>query len=208
MKKEGIPLSIVLASQSPRRQALLRQIGLPFRVLAPKGEEKTDLPLPPGELVQQLSKQKAQEVAKQAAPGDLILAADTMVVLDALPLGKPKTEAEAKQMLQMLSGRTHLVYTGICLLRGDHCVTDTMEASVTFRSLSDLEIGAYVQTGEPMDKAGAYGIQGKGALFVSRIEGDFYTVMGLPLCRLAELLPKFGYFPFGSTLEGEKEGLT
>ncbi len=201
-------MSIVLASKSPRRQALLQQIGLSFRVLPAKGEEKIDSSLPPHQLVQQLSKQKAQEVALQTDPNDLILAADTIVVLNHKLLGKPKGHKEAKQMLQLLSGRTHIVYTGICLLQENRCITDVVETSVSFRTLSDDEIDAYIESGEPMDKAGAYGIQGKGALFVSQIQGDFYAVMGLPLCRLSQWLTQFGIFPFNRTqMQADKEEL-
>ncbi|MGI6498698.1 MAG: Maf family protein [Oscillospiraceae bacterium] len=201
-------MSIVLASQSPRRQALLTQIGLPFRVVLPRGAEKADRSLPPFQLVQQLSRQKAEEIFPLAAPGELVLAADTLVVLDGAVMGKPRTPCEAREMLRLLSGRTHVVYTGICLIKDGRRVSETAETSVTFRPLSDGEIDAYVATGEPMDKAGAYGIQGKGALLVSGINGDFYTVMGLPLCRLGALLSEFGYAPFANGASEETEGLT
>ncbi|MBQ1352287.1 MAG: septum formation inhibitor Maf, partial [Oscillospiraceae bacterium] len=188
---------LILASKSPRRQALLRQIGLPFRVHPAAGEEQVDSSLPPPALVQQLARQKAEDVAREIGTEELILAADTIVVLEDSVLGKPGSPAEAAQMLRALSGRSHLVYTGFCLLQGSRCITDEVHAAVHFRPLTDREIQAYVQTGEPMDKAGAYGIQEMGALFVSHIEGDFYTVMGLPLCRLAQRLSAFGVFPLG-----------
>jgi septum formation protein len=186
---------LILASKSPRRQALLRQIGLSFQVHPALGEEQADPALPPAELVQQLARQKAEEVSSAVGPGELILSADTIVVLDGRVLGKPQSPAEATGMLRALSGRAHLVYTGFCLRQGTRCITEEVHAAVHFRPLTEAEIKAYVQTGEPMDKAGAYGIQELGALFVSHIEGDFYTVMGLPLCRLAQVLPSFGVFP-------------
>ena len=186
---------MILASKSPRRQALLRQIGLSFQVHPALGEEQADPALPPAELVQQLARQKAEEVSSAVGPGELILSADTIVVLDGRVLGKPQSPAEAADMLRALSGRAHLVYTGFCLRQGTRCITEEVHAAVHFRPLTEAEIQAYVQTGEPMDKAGAYGIQELGALFVSHIEGDFYTVMGLPLCRLAQVLPSFGVFP-------------
>ena len=198
------PTSIILASQSPRRQALLRQIGLDHRVVPARGEERLDPSLPSHVLVQHLSREKAREVAAVCEPDALVIAADTVVALDGVLLGKPKNAADAGRMLRLLSGKSHRVYTGICLLRGDRCITDTVTASVSFRALSDAEIDAYIQTGEPMDKAGAYGIQGKGALLVSGISGDYYAVMGLPLCRLAELLPEFGVSPW-QTASGENE---
>ena len=190
------PTSIILASQSPRRQALLRQIGLDHRVVPARGEERLDPSLPPHVLVQHLSREKAREVAVVCEPDALVIAADTVVALDGVLLGKPKNAADAGRMLRLLSGKTHRVDTGLCLLRGSRCVTDVVSAAVTFRPLSGKEIDAYLQTGEPMDKAGAYGIQGKGALLVSGISGDYYAVMGLPLCRLAELLPEFGVSPW------------
>lgn len=194
---------MILASKSPRRQALLRQIGLPFQVHPPLGEEQADPTLPPAELVRQLARQKAEEVASTVGREELILSADTIVVLDHQVLGKPNCPQEAAEMLRALSGRAHLVYTGFCLLQGEQCITEEVHAAVHFRPLTEGEIQAYVQTGEPMDKAGAYGIQEMGALFVSHIEGDFYAVMGLPLCRLAQVLPKFGVFPLRGAESGE-----
>lgn len=185
-------MSIVLASQSPRRKELLAQMGLEFEIIPAKGEEKADPSLPPAEYVQQLSLQKAAEVARRCAPDDVVIGADTIVVLDGQILGKPRDAAHAFEMLSGLSGRCHTVYTGLALLRGGEQRLDAAATQVRFRSLTEQEILAYIATGEPMDKAGAYGIQGMGALLVDSIQGDFYNVVGLPVCRLGRMLARFG----------------
>ena len=180
---------LILASKSPRRRELLRQLGEEeFEILPAVGEETAPAGLTPAELVEALSRQKAAEVAEKAGAEDIILAADTVVALDGRVLGKPATEREAFEMLSALSGRRHEVYTGVTVRRGACVLTDSVETSVFFRTLTSEEIRAYIATGEPMDKAGAYGIQGRAAVFIPRIEGDYSNVVGLPVCRTAELL--------------------
>lgn len=185
---------IILASQSPRRRQLLRQIGLEdFTILVPQANESYDPSLPPEEIVASICRKKA-EAARALAddPEAVIIAADTMVFLDGRPLGKPHSEAEARDMLRALSGRTHHVCTGVSVCRGARLETHTETTAVTFRPLTEGEIRDYAATGDPMDKAGAYGVQGKAALFVKRIQGDFFNVMGLPLCLLGQMLAEFG----------------
>ena len=186
-------MAIILASQSPRRRELLGQMGFSDFIIRPAvGEEKADLSLSPARLVEDLSLQKGLEVAASAAPGDLVIAADTVVAVDGQILGKPHSPQEAAEMLCALSGRTHTVYTGVTLCRDSEVLTEHEATSVRFRPLTREEIEAYVATGEPMDKAGAYGIQGIGSLLVEGIEGDYFNVVGLPVCRLGRMLARFG----------------
>lgn len=185
-------MSIILASQSPRRKQLLEQMGLEFTVRPAHGEERADPALPPAEYVKQLALQKAEEVARQCAPEDLVIGADTIVVLDGKTLGKPHNAAHAFKMLSRLSSRRHSVYTGLALIQGERQMLGAEVTQVRFCHLTEQEILDYIATGEPMDKAGAYGIQGKGALLVDSIQGDFYNVVGLPLCRLGRMLALFG----------------
>ena len=161
-------------------------------VLPAKNEESYPETLPPAEAVMHIAAAKARDTAGRAPADSLILAADTVVCLDGQILEKPADAADARRMLRLLSGRTHRVFTGMALRRGSRELTDFAEAAVTFRPLSAAEIDAYVATGAPLDKAGAYGAQDMAALFVERIEGEFYTVVGLPMCRLAELFRRFG----------------
>jgi MAF protein len=163
-----------------------------LRILPAKGEEKAPAGLTPDDLVRALAAHKAREIAAQAAPEDVVVAADTIVWFDGRVYGKPHTEAEAAQMLRALSGNRHEVYTGVALIRSGRELLGAERSVVRFRELSDAEIAAYIATGEPMDKAGAYGIQGKASLFVEGIEGDFFNVMGLPLCRLGRMLNELG----------------
>ena len=188
-------MGLILASGSPRRRQLLEQIGLTFVVRSSDVDESVSPGLTPAQVVESLSARKGEAVAAEAAPGDLVLSADTVVSLDGAILGKPRDRAEAEAMLTALSGRTHQVYTGVTLLQDGRRLTEHEVTAVTFRPLSPEEIAAYVSTGEPMDKAGAYGIQGLGALLVERLEGDYFNVMGLPLCRLGEMLAQFGVRP-------------
>ena len=182
-------MDIILASKSPRRRALLEQMGVrDFRIVTPDIDEHMDRDLPPAELVRQISLEKAQAVAAQADPNTVVIAADTVVALDGVVLGKPAGKEEAFRMLSLLSGNRHQVYTGLTVLRGEQVFSQWEETAVTFRSLTAEEIEAYIATGEPMDKAGAYGIQGYGALFIQGISGDYYNVMGLPVCRLGQIL--------------------
>ena len=184
-------MDIVLASGSPRRRELLETMGLEFSVVPAKGEEIAPEGAGPAETVMALSKAKAAEVAK-SRPGALVIAADTVVWAEGRILGKPKDEAEARAMLHMLSDNTHEVYTGVTLMLGEKEAAGAECTKVFFRRLTDEEIDRYVSTGEPMDKAGAYGVQGKGALLVERLEGDFFNVMGLPVLRLSRMLLRFG----------------
>ena len=184
---------VILASQSPRRRELLERVGISgFRVATPNVDETVEPGLSPAETVEQLSLRKARAAAKKAGPRDLIIAADTVVALDGAVLGKPRGKAGAFAMLSSLSGREHRVFTGVTVLRGDTSATEHEETAVAFRALSPEEIRSYIATGEPMDKAGAYGIQGIGALLVSGIRGDYSNVMGLPVFRLGRMLSDFG----------------
>lgn len=186
-------MDIILASHSPRRRELLARMGIEdFRVVSPGIDEDMGGDLPPAELVMTLSRQKAQAVLDREGPGSLILAADTVVSLDGAVLGKPADELEAYKMLTTLSGCRHQVYTGFTVLCAGERVTEYEATDVRFRPLEDGEIEAYIATGEPMDKAGAYAIQGYGALFVEGINGDYYNVMGLPVCHLGQVLRRFG----------------
>ena len=183
----------LLASASPRRRELMEMLGVSGLVICPAaGEERADPSLPPPELVKALAAAKAREAAAAAEEGDAVIAADTIVVYDGRVYGKPHSPDEAARMLRTLSGRTHEVYTGVCVIRNGVELCRADRSAVTFRTLSEGEIERYIQSGEPMDKAGAYGAQGKGALFVERIDGDFFNVMGLPLCMLGEMLKEQG----------------
>ena len=179
---------IILASQSPRRKELLGRIVPAFAVCPADVDESMSLACTPKENVYKLAQRKACAVFKQADPSALVIAADTIVVCDDEILGKPQDEADALRMLTMLSGRTHQVMTAVCVKTAGQTVTDVSVTDVTFRTLHDGEAQAYIAGGEPMDKAGAYGIQGAGGLFVSGISGDYYGVMGLPICMLSEML--------------------
>lgn len=186
-------MSIILASASPRRRELMQMLGVQDLIIIPAaGEEKADPGLSPDALVKALAAHKAKEVAAKCGKDDIVVAADTIVRHLGRVYGKPHTEAEAAEMLHALSGNTHEVYTGVAVLRGDELILEAERSAVHFRRLSDAEIKAYIATGEPMDKAGAYGIQGRASLFVEGIEGDFFNVMGLPLCRLGLMLNRLG----------------
>ena len=186
-------MSIVLASASPRRRELLSMLGVEnFKIIPAVGEEIIDTGMTPDEIVRSLSIEKAAEVSKLCQSEDVIIAADTVVALDGEIMGKPCGKDEAFQMLSKLSGRTHDVFTGVTVMQGKKAFTEFERTSVRFRELTEREISAYIETGEPMDKAGSYGAQGIGSLFVESIEGDFFNVMGLPLCRLSKMLEKVG----------------
>lgn len=188
-------MRIVLASGSPRRRELLSMIGLEgFTVIPDNAEEELFPGLSPEQTVGRIALQKAKNVSQFCDDDDIIIAADTLVYLDGRPLGKPDGPEDAGSMLRQLSGCRHTVYTGVALLRGGVPVSDVVRTDVYFREISEREISAYVETGEPMDKAGAYGAQGRGSVFVERIEGEFFNVMGLPLCRLSVMLREFGVF--------------
>ena len=179
-------MKLILASQSPRRQELLQLFGQPFVVRVSDIDETMDHTKLPFDEVARVSRCKA--LAVQREPEDVVIAADTIVVCRGKVLGKPRTRQEAAQMLQLLSGCDHQVMTGVTVLRGDRERVFTEVTDLHFRPLTDKEIQRYIQTGEPMDKAGAYGIQGGAALFCEKMAGDYYNVMGLPVCRLGQVL--------------------
>ena len=185
---------LILASTSPRRRELLALLGVPFEVVASAYNEDalSPLDLSPQEYVLTLARGKASEVAARYGEEKLIIGADTTVVLDGDFLNKPVDDADATRMLRALSGRTHQVYTGLCLIHGSTVLTNYAVTDVTFDTLTDTVIAAYVATGEPRDKAGAYGIQGKALSFIPGVQGDYFNVVGLPLFLLCRLLPQFG----------------
>lgn len=190
-------MSIILASKSPRRQELLKLLGLEFTVHTADIDEHMDPSLPPEQEVARVSAEKARAVAKDCAEADIIISADTIVVIDGQILGKPKSEADAIRMLNLLSGRRHEVMTGLTVLSGGQSQTRVVRTGIEFRRLTDREIDAYVATGEPMDKAGAYGIQGRASIFVSHLDGDYFCVMGLPVCTLTQMLRERGVTVLG-----------
>lgn len=181
-------MKLILASQSPRRKELLGLLGLAFEIKVPCADE-TMLPgADPAEQVAEVSRRKA--LATAAEKEDVVIAADTIVVCDGEILGKPRDREDACRMLKMLSGRSHQVMTGVTLRKGDTIESCTEITEVHFRQLSEREIAAYVDSKDPMDKAGAYGIQSGAAIFVEKICGDYYNVVGLPVCRLTQMLKK------------------
>ena len=179
-------MELILASQSPRRKELLGLFHIPFTVRVADIDETMDPEKAPYDEVSRVSRLKAMAVDREG--DDVVIAADTIVVCNGRVLGKPHSEEEAKEMLALLSGRDHQVMTGLTVLRGNRVETVTEVTDIHFRPLSENEIAAYVRTGEPMDKAGAYGIQGGAALFAEKMVGDYYNVMGLPVCRLHNIL--------------------
>ena len=179
-------MNLILASQSPRRRELLGLFRLPFTVRVADIDETMDAAKAPYDEVGRVSRLKAE--ATPHGSDDVVIAADTIVVCENTVLGKPHSEEEAKQMLRLLSGRDHQVMTGLTVICGQKTVTVTEVTDIHFRELSDKEISDYVATGEPMDKAGSYGIQGGAALFAEKMVGDYYNVMGLPVCRLWQIL--------------------
>lgn len=185
-------MAMILASQSPRRRELLGQMGFSFTVRPAKGEELAHPELTPAQLVEELARQKALEVSAEAEADDVVVAADTVVAIDGVVLGKPHDKVHAAQMLSALSGREHTVYTGVAVKRGETLLVEHEATQVRFRPLTEREIDLYIQTGEPMDKAGSYGIQGYGALLVEGIRGDYFNVVGLPICRLGRMLAQVG----------------
>ena len=179
-------MNLILASQSPRRKELLALFGIPFTVRVADIDETMD---PGGEAAAEVARvSRCKALAVERTDDDVVIAADTIVVCRGRILGKPHSPREAAEMLRLLSGRDHQVMTGVTVLRGDREAVFTEITDLHFRELTDAEILRYVATGEPMDKAGSYGIQGGAALFCSRLVGDYYNVMGLPVCRLGEAL--------------------
>jgi len=184
---------IVLCSGSPRRQELLCRIGVrDFDIRVPQAEESYPAGLTPRQTVEYISREKAEAARKLCGPEEIFITADTMVFLDDTRLGKPRDEADALRMLTALQGRRHTVCTGVTVGQGGHLLTESEATEVTFRPATEAELRSYIRTGEPMDKAGAYGIQEKGALLVESINGDFFNVMGLPVLRLSRMLGQFG----------------
>jgi septum formation protein len=189
--------TIVLASSSPRRQEIIRNLGLEALVIPSRVDEAVEPELAPAQIVEELALRKANSVAEEQTDS-IVIGSDTIVVLDGNILGKPRDEADAFHMLQRLQGRAHEVYSGIACVDSSnkqysvrHCRT-----VVHMKPLSEQQIKRYIATGEPMDKAGSYGIQGKGAVFIERLDGDFFSVMGLPVHLLYEMLLEFGISPF------------
>jgi septum formation protein len=185
--------TIILASASPRRRELLKLTGLEFKVDESDYEEDMDLNLIPQKLAQLLSKKKAESVASKYKNA-IIIGADTFIVLKGKILGKPHTADEARRMLRLLNGKTHSVITGFTIIETENgkIFSRSTETKVFFRKLTTKEIESYIKTKEPLDKAGAYAIQGLGAVLVKKIEGDFFNVMGLPLNALVQGLKEFG----------------
>jgi septum formation protein len=192
---------VVLASQSPRRRELLSLIGVAHEVRPADIDESVREGEAPAAYCERLAREKALAVA-QGATDAVVIGSDTTVVVDEQILGKPEDAEDARRMLRMLSGRWHTVLTGVAVVRQGRVESGVEPVAVLFRDLDDVEIDAYVATREPMDKAGAYGIQGYGATIVARIEGDYFAVMGLALVRLVGLLARVGVrYEFGRLLE-------
>ncbi|WP_062104554.1 Maf family protein [Bacillus niameyensis] len=184
---------LVLASTSPRRKELLQKLNIPFITFAPNVNESISLDRSPQDIVMTLSLRKAN-AALNTYPDSIIIGSDTIVVSGGKVLGKPDNEEDAKQMLKQLSGQVHSVYTGVTIIDSTECISFFEKTDVEFWTLEDVEIEQYVESGEPLDKAGAYGIQGLGALLVKSIQGDYYSVVGLPISRLARSLRRKGFF--------------
>ncbi len=182
---------IILASGSPRRKELLQRIGITeFAVRVPEADESYPDTLTPPEIVAHISRKKS--LALPSGEDEIVITADTMVFLDDQRLGKPKDEVDALRMLTALQGRHHTVCTGVTVRQGQRILTRSASTDVYFRQAAQQELLAYIRGGEPMDKAGAYGVQGQGALLVERIDGDFFNVMGLPVLLLSRMLQDFG----------------
>ena len=180
---------IILASASPRRKEILELADLKFDIMPSNAQEITTKTAP-NEVVMELASLKAKDIYKKSEKQSMIVGADTVVAYQGQILGKPTDEADAKRMLTMLSGQTHEVYTGVCIIEDGKTKTFYEETKVTFYEISDEQIDHYIKTGEPMDKAGSYGIQGKAAVFIKGIEGDYYNVVGFPIARFLQEITK------------------
>lgn len=183
-------MNIFLASKSKRRQKILQNLGINFKTTSADADESNVPDLPPDEYVSGLAARKlrAAKAGRNFDDDDLIICADTVVSYDGLIMGKPKSKEDAFTMLTMLSGNWHQVYTGLAIAMGDKLAVDYEVTRVKFRELSAAEIEKYVDSGEPMDKAGAYGIQDTAGIFAEGIEGDFFNIVGLPVCKLGQIL--------------------
>lgn len=193
-------MRLILASASPRRKELLKNAGYEYEVCPADIDETMPEGVEPETACEILSRKKAQAVLEEN-PDAVVLGSDTIVVLGNTILGKPENEEDAKAMLRALSGRVHQVYTGLCVCSKEKTLSLVSRADVRFYNLSDAVIDAYIATKEPMDKAGAYGIQGVGSMLVRSIEGDYFTIVGLPMAKAARMLGEFGikgYLPFGA----------
>ena len=180
---------IILASASPRRKEILELADLKFDIMPSDAQEITTKTAP-NEVVMELASIKAKDIYKKSEKQSMIVGADTVVAYQGQILGKPSDKADAKRMLTMLSGQTHEVYTGVCVIEDGKTKTFYEETKVTFYEISDEQIDRYIKTGEPMDKAGSYGIQGKAAVFIKGIEGDYYNVVGFPIARFLQEITK------------------
>lgn len=180
---------IILASASPRRKEILQLADLDFDIMPSNAEEITTKTAPQ-EVVMELASIKAKDIYEQSDKQSMIVGADTVVAYQGQILGKPSDKEDAKRMLSMLSGQTHEVYTGVCVIEDGEVKTFYEETKVMFYDISEDEIDHYIQTGEPMDKAGSYGIQGKAAVFIKGIEGDYYNVVGFPIARFLHEITK------------------
>lgn len=197
----GAPAQVLLASGSPRRRELLALINVAHTVKPTDIDESQRPGEAPRALAERLAREKADAGALGLSADTVVVGSDTIVVVDGDVLGKPRDTAEAAAMLRRLSGRSHVVITGVAARWRGELRSDAVEVGVTFRALTDAEIAEYIQTGEPMDKAGAYGIQGYGATIVDRVDGDYFAVMGLPLNRLVRLFEEMGLaYRFGDGL--------
>jgi septum formation protein len=181
---------LILASSSPRRKELLQFLQIPFQTIHANVDESIDQKLTVEEAVKDLAARKAEAVGAEHK-GCCVIGSDTIVVVDGKILGKPADRSDAKKMLHMLSGRTHFVYTGVAIIQDKNRTVFAEKTEVTFWELSEEEIESYLETGEPFDKAGSYGIQGYGSLLVKSIAGDYFTVVGLPVSRLSRELKAF-----------------
>lgn len=184
---------LVLASKSPRRKELLTEMGLSFEILTCETDETYPDGMHPRDAAQFLSEKKARAVAELVSEDTIVLASDTIVELDGVPFGKPVDEQDAHRMLAALSGRHHAVHSGVCVIEGRRVLSGVDSTQVYFKTLTDADIDWYISTREPMDKAGAYGIQGLGGKFISHIEGEMDTVIGLPCKLVAKLLAELTY---------------
>lgn len=195
-------MNIILASASPRRKEILENANVKFKIMASSIEELTLDSESPCQMVMRLAFEKGIDIASRQK-SDLVISADTIVVLDNTILGKPKDEIEARKMITSLSGRTHQVITGISLINLDNNkkIIDYVISNVKFKNLSEEDINDYIRTRESLDKAGAYGIQGYGALLVEEIQGDYFNIVGLPISRLSDLLKK--HFNINLFMEGD-----